>query len=167
MSKKISNIKQESQNDISAEKTTQKDKKIIDNYAVIELLEEKGFRRFKDGHSTFFGRIANNIVQEIERADMIEAVKNSIMSNDDIFKICNRRLLLNIHKDARKIFDITSLEFLKTEHIQRIRDTEAESYFFYLNTAVKVTKQSIETIDYSNLHGHVLQEEIIQRNFKL
>ncbi|AKH95418.1 hypothetical protein [Elizabethkingia anophelis] len=145
----------------------EKNKAIIDSYSVIEILESIGYRRIKEGKTSFFGKITNRIIEKADRADMIEDLRNEIQSMEEDFFKSNRNEISDIHKKSRALFDITSLEFLKTELIERVRDTEAESHFFYLNTVVKVTKDEIILMNYADLKGYVFAEEILQRNFSL
>lgn len=145
----------------------EKNKAIIDSYSVIEILESIGFRRIKDGKTSFFGKINNHIIEKVDRADMIEDLKKEIQSMEEDFFKSKRDEISDIHKKSRALFDITSLEFLKTESIERLRDTENESYFFYLNTVVKVTKDEIILMNYGDLKEYVFAEEILQRNFSL
>ena len=44
-------------------------------------------------------------------------------------------------------------------------DNTDEAYLYYLNCAVKVTRDSVETISYRNLKGHVWEKQKIDRDF--
>jgi len=46
-------------------------------------------------------------------------------------------------------------------------DTRDECYLYFKNAVVKVTKDSLTVLDYSELDGYVFAEQIIDRNFEL
>ena len=56
---------------------------------------------------------------------------------------------------------------LSTIDIYFIDDTKDAAYLYYKNCAVKITKKSIEPIDYLDLGGYVWKDHVIDRNFSI
>src|SRR5690606_26590778 len=54
-----------------------------------------------------------------------------------------------------------------TKELSMVRDTPDESYLFFRNKVVKVTKENIDFIDYINIGGFVWQRNIIPYDFDL
>lgn len=47
-----------------------------------------------------------------------------------------------------------------------VYDTKDTAYLYYRNCAVRVTRNSIDTVDYIDLGGYVWKKQVIQRDFK-
>jgi hypothetical protein len=62
-------------------------------------------------------------------------------------------------------FSESYLNQLATKDLAMIRDNENESYLFFLNGVLKITKDSKELIDYINIGGFVWQKNIIPHNY--
>ena len=56
---------------------------------------------------------------------------------------------------------------LSTIDIYFIEDTKNASYLYYLNCAVKITKDDVTTLDYLDLGGYVWKDHVINRNFNI
>lgn len=79
-----------------------------------------------------------------------EMVKNKVLDNLD--KLFKKNLLYTIKNDSK-------IEFLE--------DTKDESFTFYKNCVVRVTKDGIDTLDYKKITKLVWKENILNRNFSI
>tara|TARA_R110002153_G_scaffold90976_1_gene221776 strand:- start:6 stop:2345 length:2340 start_codon:yes stop_codon:yes gene_type:complete len=74
----------------------------------------------------------------------------------DAFEMCANNLTT---------FNRNFLAMLSTSEIDIQRDNKNEAFVYYKNTAVKVTKDSFETIPYTDLKGLVWEDQVIDRDF--
>jgi uncharacterized protein YuzE len=99
-----------------------------------------------------------NFIKEFDEKRIKDFVLNDLeeRSEIDAFELC---------ADNLKTFKPEYLGFLKTSEIEIQRDTKTESYLYYKNAAVKVTKNNIELIPYSDIKGLVWEKQVIDRNY--
>lgn len=65
-----------------------------------------------------------------------------------------------------KYFTSEFLSLIDSADIKIKEDTENECFLYYQNCAVKITKNTIEEIDYIDLDGYVWKDQIINREYK-
>jgi hypothetical protein len=113
--------------------------------------------------------IKDNIVKIVDKSFMIETCLNWLDDNfdnysDDGFTIREvKEIWIN---KVRVLMDEKTLYFLPTiEYIPHF-DTEKKCFLYFKNTAVKIDKETIVLVDYQDLNGHVLEEQIIDRVFE-
>ena len=116
-------------------------------------------------------RIINNVVEVIydktfivnEELKWLDTnfgykIEQSVYKNDLKAKLLNKiQFLLN---DA-------SLTFLPLIYIDPHSDTSKEVCFYFKNVIAKITTDKISLIDYKDLDGYVMKEQIIDRTFEL
>ena len=59
------------------------------------------------------------------------------------------------------------LTLLSTIDIYFVEDTKNTSYLYYLNCAVRITKNEVVKIDYVDLGGYVWKDHVIDRSFNI
>jgi len=99
-----------------------------------------------------------NFIKEFDEKRIKDFVLSDLeeRSEIDAFELC---------ADNLKTFKPEYLGFLKTSEIEIQRDTKKESYLYYKNAAVKVTKDDISLIPYSDIKGLVWEKQVIDRNY--
>ncbi|MEJ5102401.1 hypothetical protein [Chryseobacterium sp. MYb328] len=149
---------------------TDKGKVRFDTYGYIEYAEDLGYRRTKIFGVEHLVRIQGNIVRIVSKSDIIQTALEYLDENFDqeselkygVTKYEIKNAWIN---KARQISEDATLSFLRYEELNPLRDTQEISYFCYKNTVVKVTKDMICPLSYSDLDSHVMEDQIIQRNF--
>ena len=136
----------------------------------INFLNFLNFYRAKVNGMLEYVQVKDNLVKIVDKPFMIEVCLDWLENNfesysNDGFTI--KDVLESWVAKIRVLMDEKTLYFLPTIEIQLHLDTENESYFYFKNTAVKVDKDSITLVDYRDLNGNVLEEQIIDREFKL
>ncbi len=66
---------------------------------------------------------------------------------------------------STKFFTTDFLSFLDSANIMIKEDTQTECFLYYKNCVVRVTADSIETIDYMDIEGYVWKNQIIDRDY--
>jgi len=64
-----------------------------------------------------------------------------------------------------KYFQPDFLSFLESSEIKIKEDTQTECFLYFNNCVVKVTDETISTIDYLDLDGFVWKRQIVNREF--
>lgn len=136
----------------------------------INFLNFLDFYRAKVNGVFEYVQVKSNLVKIVDKPFMIQVCLDWLENNfesysNDGFTI--KDVLESWVAKIRVLMDEKTLYFLPTIEIQLHLDTENESYFYFKNTAVKVDKDSITLVDYRDLNGNVLEEQIIDREFKL
>ncbi|MBF2707430.1 hypothetical protein [Flavobacterium soyangense] len=136
----------------------------------INFLNFLSFYRAKVNGMLEYVQVKGNLVKIVDKPFMIEVCLDWLENNfesysNDGFTI--KDVLESWVAKIRVLMDEKTLYFLPTIEILLHLDTENESYFYFKNTAVKVDKYSITLVDYKDLNGNVLEEQIIDREFKL
>ncbi|MGB0525284.1 MAG: BT4734/BF3469 family protein [Flammeovirgaceae bacterium] len=93
------------------------------------------------------------------------------MQDDDGTSIFNQewtnKQLRDMILASKKIFNNDIMHFLEEKKLNLKKDTPHESFYFYQNCWVKVTKRGITPYSYKVLDGLVFKKKILNRNFKL
>lgn len=99
-----------------------------------------------------------NFIKEFDDRRIKDFVLNDLETRSEIdaFELC---------ADNLKTFKPEYLGFLKTSDVEIQRDTKTESFLYYKNTAVKITKDNIELIPYSDIKGLVWEKQVIDRDY--
>lgn len=131
----------------------------IDFRRMRNWLQDKGFFRFEfvEGKVNFI-RVNNNIIENVTAID----IKNFVLNNLDQW---DENDIWNVVYENAKFKD-EYLSALKISEPNFITDDRYSSWFFYLNTAVKVSTKGIEKIPYSEIDGCIWKSSIIKRNFE-
>ena len=151
----------------------------LDNFAIINVLRDLGFYRYDQPNGTFeYVKIENNIItllrdpQVIIDAfeDYVREIPTLYYRTDDApevvvkdeekgikyikesyVEITGEILLQRIYKNIMYYFSSTLPRLRPTEPIRLLEDTKDSKYLFYNNCIVRVSKDSIQTIDYDEI----------------
>lgn len=141
----------------------------IDSQSFIEQLMQLGFRKYFIGKEYIFVTVQNNIVDEVEAVHMKDHIREYMKNADREYEegINADRIMGKVINQSPTLFSRGNLEFLNTLGNNFKRDKRGESYFYFENCFVKVTKAGISLHDYDELDGLIWRKQIIRRNFKL
>lgn len=135
-----------------------KEKPTISRAGLLRWLEQMGIRQLrvnKDGICINIS-VVNNIVQKVDKVFLSAMVRNHI--TDPIFYEVFLR-------GADTYLSDSMLRFLPVEDIKWNQDTKTESWIYFKNTAVVVSKGDPTTVDYNNLPGCIWKSQILDRDF--
>ena len=134
----------------------------IVHIAFKNFLEENGFYKFcpEGGRNYVFVKVTNNLIDHTSEKEIKDFVLNYLIDLGDSY-------VYNYFADKTRFFKEDFLSLLSTIDIYFIEDTKDTAYLYYRNCAVKITKTSVESIDYFDLGGYVWKDHVIDRNFKM
>ncbi len=130
----------------------------IDFFALKYFLQSKHYYRMDFSDKDFaFVKIENNTVEQITIRDLKGFVLNTLnrWGEKEVFN------LIAGHPKFRKDY----LDLLDPIDLHFLRDTKEESYVFYQNCAVKVTKDGISKLSYDQLDGFIWASQKLKRSF--
>jgi hypothetical protein len=125
-----------------------------------DYLKGNGFYKYyPNGSNNFvFVRVVDNIISDTNEDMIKDFVLEYLMGFSDMS-------VYNFFAINTKFFQEAFLNYVaKIEPVFMV-DTIEESYLYYLNCAVRVTKDSIDKIDYRYLDGYVWEKQKIDRVF--
>ena len=141
---------------------TKNDKGVVKIVHILfkHFLEDNGFYKYcpEGGKNYVFVKVTNNLIDHTSEKEIKDFVLNHLLEIDDIN-------VYNYFADNTRFFREEFLSMLSTIDIYFIEDNKDSSYLYYRNCAVKITKNTITTIDYLDLGGYVWKDHIIDRNF--
>jgi hypothetical protein len=141
---------------------------MLSRFKYTNFLDEAGFRKYRHGKYVSVVRKSDNIVQEVGRDQIkdyvIKYLNELPFEFDNIFR---SQLIDQVQKEHRILFDEGMLEFLKELNEPFVRDTKAQSFFFFRNGFVEVNKQDIVLKDYSSLPGIIWNTQVLDRDFEV
>ena len=131
----------------------------LNDYKFKLFLENRGFYKVQLNEKEFtFVKVYNNIINEINEVQIKDFVLNYVLEID--------MNVYNFFAKSTTKFSENYLNQLSTKELAMIRDNENESYLFFENGVLKITKDKIELIDYINIGGFVWQKNIIPHKFE-
>lgn len=132
--------------------------KII-HHKLIHYLGENGFAVMNIGGTSKLVKIVDNIINDVDEGDLSRFVSNYLQSIDkpDVLNLFVQGISCYLNK--RKY------EFLPRVKWISDKDPKDCSYFYFKNTAVRVTKDKLELIPYSNLNHKIWKNRILNRDF--
>ena len=143
---------------------TKNDKGVIKIVHILfkHFLEDSGFYKYcPEGSKNYvFVRVTNNLIDHTSEKEIKDFILDHLLNLDDTS-------IYNYFADNTRLFREEFLTLLSTIDIYFIADTKDNSYLYYKNCAVQITKDEIKPIDYLDLGGYVWKDHIINRNFKL
>ena len=127
-----------------------------------QFLEDNGFYKYcPEGSKNYvFVKVTNNLIDHTTEKEIKDFILNYLIDFDDTS-------IYNYFADSVRYFREEFLTLLNTIDIYFIEDTKSSSYLYYKNCAVKITKDSVETIDYLDLGGYVWKDHVIDRKFTM
>ena len=125
------------------------------------LQQNNFFKYFPTDTNTFtFIKIEQNLVEETSEKRIKDFVLEHLLSREDIgFSP------YDFMASSPKYFQTDFLSFLESSEIKIKEDTQTDCFLYFKNCVVKVTEDSISTIDYLDLDGFVWKRQIIDREF--
>jgi len=125
-----------------------------------QFLEDNGFYKFcPEGSKNYvFVKVTNNLIDHASEKEIKDFVLNHLLELDDVN-------VYNYFADQTRFFKDEFLSMLNTIDIYFIEDTKDTAYLYYRNCAVKITKETVQPIDYLDLGGYVWKDQVIDRNF--
>ena len=125
-------------------------------------LEQNNFMKYypANGNTYTFIRKEQNFIEETNEKKIKDFVLEYLLSNEKIGIKPYDYIAGN-----PQFFTPNYLSFLKSADIILKEDTQTECFIYYSNCALKVTKESVEQIDYLNLDGYVWKNQIINREY--
>lgn len=132
----------------------------LNDYKFKLFLENRGFYKVQLNDKEFtFVKVYNNIINEVNEVHIKDFVLNYVLEID--------MAVYNFFAKSTAKFTEVYLNQLATKDLAMIRDTESESYLFFENGVLKITKDNTELIDYINIGGFVWQKNIIPHHYEL
>jgi hypothetical protein len=125
-------------------------------------LEQNNFMKYypANGNTYTFIRKEQNFIEETNEKKIKDFVLESLLDNNSVGIGPYDYVAGNPN-----FFTPNYLSFLKSADIVLKEDTQTECFIYYQNCALKITKDSVEQIDYLNLDGYVWKNQIIDRCF--
>lgn len=141
----------------------------IDSQSFISQLAKLGYRKYFLGKEYIFVFIEKNIVEEVEAVHMKDHIRNYMKYSEREFEegITSDKIMGKVINQAPTLFSRGNLEFLDTLENNFKRDTREESFIYFKNCYVKVTKDKYVSYDYSQLDGLIWKKKIIAKNFSI
>lgn len=142
-------------------KYNQRGEPIISRAKIITIANSLGFRLYNDDLVKI---VDDKFIYNQNEREFQDAIKDYVYTNeegdyDDIIDC------LEAFFQKSTTYIITRLEFINTHSI--LKDSKTEAYKFFKNTAVLVTKDSIQEISYKEIDHYIHNDQIIKRDFVL
>ena len=133
----------------------------------LNKLAQSGFRIYRTGLNYTFVQVNDNVVEEIHPRKMKDSIKKFLMDPDQEFEegINGHMILGKVMEKTYRLFSRGFLEFLENLKGDFKRDTPTESFIYFNNCYVEVTKDNYTIHDYKDLDKYVWRDQVIKRNF--
>ena len=132
----------------------------LNDYKFKLFLENRGFYKVQLNEKEFtFVKVYNNVINETNETNIKDFILNHVIEID--IKV------YNFFAKSTTKFTENYLNQLATKKLSMVQDTPSESYLFFKNAVIKVTKDNIEFIKYINIGGFVWERNIIKREFNI
>ena len=127
-----------------------------------QFLEDNGFYKYcpEGGKNYVFVKVTNNLIDHTSEKEIKDFVLQHLLELDDVS-------VYNYFADNTRFFKEEFLSMLSTIDIYFIADSKDSAYLYYKNCAVKITKDSVTSIDYLDLGGYVWKDHVIDRVFSM
>lgn len=142
----------------------------INYLKLVQRLKMLGFCRMDVNKNSFIVRIKNNIVEEVTPQQIIDTFIDYINQYPDNFEdgVMRDQLVNKIYGSLGTYFSDRILYRMRSDKpIVFNEDTKDESFFYYRNGYVKVTKHDIKLLPYDKLDKMIWKNQILDRDFKL
>jgi hypothetical protein len=130
------------------------------NHLYKQYLESMGYGKFylEDGQAHVFVEINNNIISDASEDTIKDRVLEYLYDMED-------KTVYNYFADKSKLFKEDHLSFLKTIKPVIMADTDKCAHLYFNNCLVRVTKDNVETFDYSEIDSYIWDKQRIKRDF--
>jgi len=134
----------------------------IVHYLFKEFLEDNGFYKFyPENTKTFvFVKVTNNLIDNTSDDEIKDFVLSYLEGVDDLS-------VYNYFADKTRFFKEDFMSMLGSVDVYFVEDKSDLAHLYYNNCAVKVTKNSIDIIDYIDLEGYIWKDQVIDRDFAI
>jgi hypothetical protein len=124
------------------------------------FLEEHGFYKFNPQASKnyVFVRVTNNLIDHTSEKEIKDFILDYLLDLDDVS-------VYNYFAENTRYFREEFLTLLSSIDVYFIEDNKDTAYLYYKNSAVKVTKKELISIDYLDLGGYVWKDHVIDRGY--
>jgi len=124
------------------------------------FLEEHGFYKFNpQGSKNYvFVKVTNNLIDHTSEKEIKDFILNYLLELDDVS-------VYNYFAENTRYFREEFLTLLSSIDVYFIEDNKDTAYLYFKNSAVKVTKKELVSIDYLDLGGYVWKDHVIDRPF--
>lgn len=135
----------------------------------LNFLQYLNIKIAKIGNIKEFVLLKNNILKIIEVSDIIQIAIKWLVENVDL---STHHVSVDEVKEAwinksKILLDIKTLCYMEEIEFKQKFDSKDESYFYFLNTVVKVTAEGKSLVEYKDLTWYVMEDQIIKRSFYL
>jgi hypothetical protein len=132
------------------------------HYEFKEFLEDHGYYKYSpEGTKSYiFVKVTNNLIDDTSEEEIKDFVLKYVREHADV-------TIYNFFAEKTKYFKEEFLNLLNPVDVYFVSDTKGSSYLYYRNCAVRVNKDSIDTVDYIDLGGYVWKKQVIQRDFSV
>jgi len=132
----------------------------INQYKLTKFLEKGGFCKTTTKNGISVVRVVNNIVSDVPDHEMVDYITEFLSSNKQL------EVLESFSTGVSSYINKGKHNLLKTVDIPIDKDPKEASWFYFQNTAVKVTKGNIELVKYENLTHKIWASRILERDYK-
>lgn len=141
----------------------------INYHKLINLLKQMGYRRYDVGGQFFLVQIEDNVVEQVVEDHIVDNFIEYIQQFPDNLPdgVMKEALLNKIYGGISTYFSKNILHRLTDkEPITFSNHTRDSAYFYYRNGYVKVTKEAVRLLPYSQLEKKIWKNQILDRDFK-
>jgi len=133
----------------------------INQHKLISFLEKGGFCKTATKSGISIVRVLENIVSDAPDHEIIDYVKSHLNSKKEegVLEVFSNGVSGFINK--------AKLSLLRTVNIPIDKDPKDASWFYFKNTAVKVTKDECVLVGYEALPQKIWKSRILDRDFKV
>ena len=158
----IDSVIEKAEEDNSVKFWTMSNKGIVKIVPLIfkKFLESNGYYKFcPEGQKNYvFVKVTDNLIDHTSEKEIKDFILDHLQNMDDM-------AIYNYFADQTRLFKEDFLSLLGTIEVFFIQDTIDSAYLYYENCAVKITKDSVESIDYLELDGYVWKDHVIKRPY--
>lgn len=147
---------------------------------VLKLLQSHGFRKMRRSNgSIYYGQVTGNVLEvvSLERLkefatdyvrNLPEEIKLFTSQSQSESKLATRSELIETFFNFQdKVFNASFLSNLQLGEMEIIKDTKETAYVAFKNVVVKVTKEGIHCLDYSEFEGKLFfRSQIVEADFE-
>lgn len=131
----------------------------INQFMLIKFLQKGGFYKITIKGDKSVVRVVENIVSEAPDHEMIDYIKKFLVSKNEI------DVLETFSTGVSGYVNKGKTNLLASVNIPIDKDPKDESWFYFKNTAVKVTIQGIELVKYKDLPNKIWESRILDRDY--
>jgi len=138
----------------------------ISNACLFKFLSASGFFKMITGNFYRYVYVKDKVVEVIPESNITGRVRTFLVQfindNPEYYTIGLENMILR-----NKILSTDSFQNLETIELNFDSFSSTEEYFFFKNTIIRVTADSIEKIKHQESNFHVLKEKVIQHDLML